>query len=90
MTPAAGPELQHADAIPPRVIDGKQAAGRLHDEEIAAKALLFEVSLQLRQIFCYTRAHISVGDYGRSSLEFPIFFGRASCEADTKALGGLL
>ena len=32
--------LQHADAIPARMLDGKQAAGRLHDEEIAAEALL--------------------------------------------------
>ena len=43
MTPAAGPDSSMRMHELPRVVDVEQAAGRLHDQEIAAEARVVEM-----------------------------------------------
>src|ERR1700724_227585 len=76
ITPAFAVVPPISKAIAARMLDGEKPAGGLHHEKIAAEALLLEVLLQLRQILCYARTDIGIGDHRGGSLTFSILLGK--------------
>ena len=65
--------LEHADALVLRLRRLVEAAGRLHDQERAAKAFAAHVRVDLADIAPHLRADIGVGDHGRAALELAVF-----------------
>ena len=57
----SGAGFEHAHAVAPRVLRRKQAAGRLHHVEVAAKALVGQVLLELADVGGDARADVGVG-----------------------------
>ena len=64
--------LQHADAGVLRLLDAEQAAGRLHDEEVADEAGGVEMVAHLAEIAPHPRTDIGIGGGGGGALELTI------------------
>jgi hypothetical protein len=71
-----GAGLEHADAADLGVLDREQAAGGLHDVEVAAEAAIGQVRFQLAQVLRHARADIGVGHRGRDALELAVFLAQ--------------
>jgi hypothetical protein len=65
--------LQHLDAGAARLVGTEQAAGRLHDQKLAAEARRLEVLAHLAEIAPHPRPHIGVGGRRRGALELAVF-----------------
>ena len=73
ITPAAGPDSSMRMQELLRVVDVEQAAGRLHDQEVAGEAGVVEMRVHLGEIAAHARADIGVGRGGRGALVLAVF-----------------
>ncbi len=73
MTPAAGPDFEHAHAVRLRLLGLVEPAGRLHDQERARKTAGADVVVDLGEIAPHARPDIGVGGDRRAALELAVF-----------------
>ena len=83
ITPAAGPDFEHANAFRLGAADAEKSARRLNHEKVAAKSVVRDPPLYFFNITPHPRPDISVGDNSRTPLELAILL-RQLVEAEMK------
>ena len=68
---AGGAALQHADREVARGLGRQQAAGGVHEPQLAAEAARVQLAFQLRDVAAHQRLHVGVGAGGVAALVFP-------------------
>ena len=83
-----GTRFQHAHAVVLGLLGLVESAGRLHDQERAAKTVTADVIVDLADITANDRPDIGVGDHGRAALELAILLGQFMRGRDEHAPDG--